>query len=127
MRQFLILVVLVSISSLQADEFENIIINEFIASNTYTNLTPDTRDFEDWIEIYNSGEFPVHIGGLYLTDDIDTPFKWRIPEWIVIEPNSFIVFWADELNFETHTNFKLDAQGEEIAGPGQLPLRRFGA
>jgi hypothetical protein len=115
MRHILILILLVSMSSLQADEFENIVINEFMASNTRTNLAPETRDFEDWIELYNYGDYPVHIGGCYLTDDIDKPFKWSIPEWIVIEPNQFVVFWADEQNFEMHTNFKLDAQGEEIA------------
>jgi hypothetical protein len=115
MRYFVAFIVILSTCVLQADEFENIVINEFVASNTHSNLTPDTRDFEDWIEIYNHGDYPVHIGGLYLTDDLDMPFKWRIPEWIMIEPNSFVVFWADDNSFEMHTNFKLDAQGEEIA------------
>jgi hypothetical protein len=115
MRYILVFIILSGISSLQADEFENIVINEFAASNTHSNLTPDTKDFEDWIELYNHGDYPIHIGGLYLTDDIDTPFKWRIPDWIVIEPNAFVVFWADDNNFEMHTNFKLDNQGEQIA------------
>lgn len=115
MRYFVAFIVILSTCVLQADEFENIVINEFVASNTHSNLAPDTKDFEDWIEIYNHGDYPVHIGGLYLTDDIDTPLKWRIPDWIMVEPNSFAVFWADDKNFEMHTNFKLDAQGEEIA------------
>ena len=115
MRYIVLFIILWGVPGLQADEFENIVINEFVASNTHSNLTPDTKDFEDWIELYNHGDYPVHIGGLYLTDDIDTPFKWRIPDWIVIEPYAFVVFWADDENFEMHTNFKLDAQSEEIA------------
>jgi hypothetical protein len=114
MRQIWVFIVLASISCLQAEEFDNIVINEFVASNIHSDLAPDTKNFEDWIELYNPEEHPVNLGGLYLTDDLDTPFKWRIPDWIVIEPKAFIVFWADGKDFEMHTNFKLNDQGEEL-------------
>ena len=79
MRHIVLLIILTSASFLQADEFDNIIINEFIALNVHVDLALDNKDFEDWIELYNIGENSVHLGDLYLIDDLDMPLKWKIP------------------------------------------------
>lgn len=98
---------------------QNILINEFLASNVTTN--PDNYNFEDysdWIELYNAENFVVDLMGYYLTDDLENPTKWMIPADIRIGSKEFILIWADgnDMKFENscHTNFKLSKWGEEI-------------
>lgn len=88
-------------------------INEFMASNTSTIKDPDYGNDADWIEIYNAGDKEVDLNGFFLTDNLDEPGKWTI-QHIKIAAKSFAVFWADDYNSGTHTNFKLAAEGEEI-------------
>lgn len=92
-------------------------INEFMADNQSTIEDPDQRGaFEDWIEVYNPGETAVEMGGMYLTDDLRNPTKWRIPAGVTIPPRGFLLFWADNdpRQGPRHTNFRLAAEGEEI-------------
>ncbi len=94
-----------------------IVINEFMAANDNTLEDPaEPNEFPDWLELYNGGQLPVDIGGMYLTDDLGEPAKWRIPDGLVIPPGGYIVFYADDDDEQgdTHTNFKLSASGEEV-------------
>ena len=96
-----------------------IYINEFLASNNAVNAD-EYNDYDDWIEIYNSTDKPVNIGGLYITDNLEDPFKYQIPSYnsekTTIPAGEFILLWADgEVNQGIlHLNFKLDQAGEEI-------------
>ncbi len=96
-----------------------LLINEFMASNNTAHQDPN-GDFDDWIEIYNAGNAAIDIGGMFLTDDLSEPNKWQIPNDVplttTIEPNGFLVFWADNETNEglLHTNFKLEKDGEQI-------------
>lgn len=93
-------------------------INEFLSSNTRTNLEPESYNFVEWIELYNAGDAPVDLGGLYLSDDLYQPAKWRITAKTaagnVIGPKSYRLIWTDGTNQKGHANFKLDREGEEI-------------
>ena len=96
-----------------------LVINEFMASNN--NYTQDPQgQFDDWIEIYNNGTEAVDISGMYLTDNLSTPTKWQIPNdqpsLVIIPPGGHLLIWADGDPSDTglHSNFKLDADGEEI-------------
>jgi hypothetical protein len=101
-------------------DFSQIYINEFMASNTQT-LADNANEYDDWIEIYNKGDFPVNLGGLYMTDDLSTPTKWQIssdyPDSTTVQPGHFLILWADgEQNQGVlHAGFKLSAAGEQIA------------
>ncbi|GIV33050.1 MAG: hypothetical protein KatS3mg031_0585 [Chitinophagales bacterium] len=94
-------------------------INEFLASNTNT-LTDEFGQFDDWIEIYNSNNNPVNIGGMYITDNLANPTLWRIPDThpaqTTIPPKGFLILWADKDTFQgpLHVNIKLSASGEQI-------------
>ena len=95
-----------------------IFINEFLASNSSTNLDPDFSYFVDWIEIYNAGNESVNLNGFYITDDLCEPTKWQIPVDIIIPTKSYIIIYADEKDtvlIGLHTNFKLKCSGEQIA------------
>jgi hypothetical protein len=101
-------------------DFSNIYINELMASNTKT-LVDNAGDYDDWIEIYNKGDFPVDLAGLYMTDDFSTPDLWVVPsgypDSTMIQPGHFLLIWADaEVNQGVlHAGFKLNAAGEQVA------------
>ncbi len=96
-------------------ELPSLYINEFMASNE-TIITDENGEYDDWIEIYNAGEEAVWLGDKFLTDNMEKPDKWAMPE-INIEPGEFLLFWADDQAEQGpyHTNFKLSKDGEDIA------------
>ena len=100
------------------DGENQLLINEILVSNTATNLDPDYSAFSDWIEIYNAADQAIDLSGFYLTDDLNDPTKWQIPSDTIIEPEGFLLFWADgqdDTEEGYHTNFQLSASGEDIA------------
>ena len=60
-------------------------------------------------------------------DNFSVPTKFTIPQNTIIQPNSYLIIWADE-NPSTasylHSNFKLAAGGEQLmlSGPGGVVL-----
>ena len=89
-----------------------LVINEFMASND-SIIADGFGDYDDWIEIYNYGTDPVMMDGMHLADSANT---YIIPSGITIDPNTYLIFWADDETGEgpLHTNFKLGASGDEI-------------
>ena len=106
-------------NSVEAAEV-TLIINEFMASNN-TSMQDPQGQYDDWIEIYNYGANAINIGGMYLTDNPDSPTKWQVPgnspAATTIAAGDFLLIWADDDTTDTglHANFKLDADGEQIA------------
>jgi hypothetical protein len=90
-------------------------INEFLASNDSINRD-ETGAYEDWVELYNAGDAPLDVGGMYLTDDLGQPTKWRFPGGTTIPAGGFLLVWTDddEQDGPLHTGFKLSKAGEEI-------------
>ena len=54
-------------------------INEVVAANVPGGLADEDGDFEDWVELLNTGTASVNLGGWSLTDDAGTPAKWILP------------------------------------------------
>jgi CotH kinase protein/Chitobiase/beta-hexosaminidase C-terminal domain/Lamin Tail Domain len=109
-----------SCTPLVLDETENasvnyIYINELMASNLSAGIDLYYGNFSDWIEIYNSSNEIIDLTGHFLTDNLNRPQKWPIPEGTIVEPGKYYIFWADGENIYNHTNFKLSREGEEIA------------
>lgn len=71
-----------------------IFINEFMASNAST-VIDENGDYDDWIELFNTADSVVNLGGMYLTDDISVRTKWKIPD-TTIAAGGFLLFWADK-------------------------------
>lgn len=96
-----------------------LVINEFMASNN-TAFTDENGEYDDWIEIYNSNDFPVDVGGLYITDDLAEPTQWQIPatapDTTTIPAGGFLVLWADKESEQgvLHLELKLSSDGEQI-------------
>lgn len=115
-----VLVVLLIAAHLGAQEGSSLAINEIVASNTAAGEDPQGQ-YDDWVEIYNHGDAPVDLAGMYLTDDSDEPTKWQVPAdrpgLTTVTPHGYVVIWADGDTDDEglHASFKLDADGEDIA------------
>jgi hypothetical protein len=94
---------------------QTLVINEFMAQNGRT-LADDSKEYDDWIELYNPTAGPINVGGLYLTDDLENPTLWQIPAATTIGPGGYLLIWADQATAGTalHANFKLDSAGGAI-------------
>jgi hypothetical protein len=95
---------------------QHIVINEFMADNESTIHDMD-GDYNDWIEIYNNGDFPVNLLNFSLSDDAKNPRRWLFPD-ITIEARGFLLLFASGKDFynqhEIHTNFRISAEGETL-------------
>ena len=106
-----------------ANEFYNInsnlssgdlVINEVMSNNVSIAADP-SANFEDWVELYNTTDFPISTNNLYLSDNLTNLLKWDLPNH-VIPAHGYYVIWADEdgNQGEEHANFKLSNAGEII-------------
>jgi hypothetical protein len=88
-----------------------VVINELLA-----NATGGTGD---WIELYNTTDQTVNLGGWYLSDDADDPAKYEIAGGTTIVPHGYVVLDEDQHFGNTsdpgcHTAFALSQNGEAI-------------
>jgi len=92
-----------------------LVINEVMASNRSSVRDPQGQ-YDDWIELHNAGAEPINVGGMYLTDKPNDPGKWRFSSATTIQAGGYLLIWADDDvgDFGLHTNFKLNADGEEV-------------
>jgi len=117
---FLYLLISASLTGSVSAAETSLVINEFMASNNSCLQDPQGQ-YDDWIEIYNYGIDAIDIGGMYLTDNPSSPTKWQIqgsnPTVTTIPAGGYLLIWAnnDTTDSGLHTNFKLDADGEQIA------------
>jgi hypothetical protein len=92
-----------------------VVINEIMASN-FSTVTDNFGEYEDWIELYNKNTQPIDISGFYLTDNPINLNKWELPAGTIIQPNDYLIVWADEDSAQGpyHANFKLSGIGEML-------------
>ena len=92
----------------------DIIINELMASNVDVVADAD-GSYEDWIELLNTTENELFLGGLYLSDDATNLSKWALPNQ-GLPAGSYIIIWADSQQDQgaSHANFKLSSAGESL-------------
>lgn len=98
-----------------------LVINEFVASNNSASGYHDPNgEYDDWIEIYNFGDIPINLAGMYMSDNLSNPAKWQIPSGYASQTTvpayGFAIIWADDQAAQgpLHATFKLSADGEDI-------------
>jgi hypothetical protein len=97
---------------------QSVSINEVLASNVSLDYD-DFFQYEDWVELYNSGGI-LDLAGYHLSDDPDSLDKWTFPlnepGLTTILPGGHIRIWCDkdEQQGADHSNFKLSGEGETI-------------
>ena len=70
-----------------------LVINELMASNVGTAMSPATN-FDSWIELYNPSDQPVDLTGMFLSDEPGNPTRWCMPSNIGSVPaKGFKVIW----------------------------------
>ena len=91
-------------------------LNEVMAKNSTTIIDPADGQAEPWFEIVNTGLNPVDIGGLFLTNNLGSPTKYRIPDTTLLPALGSLLFWADgEPNQGPgHVNFWLPGSGGQV-------------
>ncbi len=89
-----------------------LMINEFMALN-FNDRKDEFGENNDWVEVYNGGQKKIEMAGLFFTDDLADPKKWKIPksnlESTTISPNGHLLFWFDKDPEQgpLHIDFKL--------------------
>ena len=109
---FSIIAVLTLVSVIPASS--QITINEVLASNGSINTDPDYGANADWIELYNAGQADVDLDGWSITDNLDKPKKYILPNGISIKAGGYLLIWCDDHGTGLHAGFKLSADGEEV-------------
>ena len=73
---------------------------------------------DDWFEIFNPQAAPVHLGGLFITDDPSVSGRTNglIPDLTFLAPSGFVLLQADGETDKgpEHVAFSLDAFGETL-------------
>lgn len=88
-----------------------VVINEIFAHSH--------MDAPDWIELHNTTDGPIDIGGWFLSDDEKDLKKYEIAEPTVIEPGGYVVLFenehfGNEFDPGAHSPFALSANGETV-------------
>lgn len=101
-------IIVISLLFLFHSGYTQVIISEFQSSNSST-ISDEWGDYDDWIELHNSGSNSVNIGGMVLKNNAHI---WGIPEGdtgTLLSPDSYFLIWADheESEGKFHANFRL--------------------
>lgn len=93
-----------------------VVINELVASHdsaSASNIGNNNAQLSSWFELYNPGNSPIQVEGMYLSDDPNVPRKYRIPGRLLIPARGYMVFYANATSELSpwHTNFRLDREG----------------
>lgn len=97
----------------------DIYINEVVSDNA-NSIADNEDEYDDWIEIYNSGNTPINLADYYISDNNSDLQKWKIPDTnetlTTVPAKGYLILWADDdtEQGENHLNFKLSNGGEQI-------------
>jgi hypothetical protein len=97
-----------------------LVINEFMAANSGFFRDPQGQS-DDWVEIYNAGSQMIDMAGMYLTDDLAVPRKWKVPtnvpQLTKVVAKGYLIIWLDGDTADSglHASFALDSMGDQIA------------
>ncbi len=92
------------------------VINEFLADNQ-NGLVDSDLTTQDWIEIYNPNPYAMDLQGYRLKNNLS---QWDFPAGSAITANGYRVVFASSKDRTNpaqamHTNFNLDAAGENLS------------
>jgi hypothetical protein len=93
----------------------NLIVNEIMANNKSTILSPSGK-FSDWIELYNPSANDIDLTFVSISDNFKTPKKWSFASGAKIKSKGYLIVWADggDLGAGYHASFKFTDAGEEF-------------
>ena len=95
-----------------------IMISEVMASNDSVATYPNAG-YNDWVEIFNSGDAAVDLSGWGLSDNPEKPLKWQFPDGTTIRPGEYRVILCDKepeksTDTELHASFTISRKSGEV-------------
>lgn len=110
-----LLFTLISIAWISFQAPAQVVINEYSCSNVST-IQDAYNEYEDWIELYNSGSTAVNLTGYFLSDKSTNLDKWEIPSG-TINPNGYMMVFCSGRNAinggQLHPDFRLTQTSNE--------------
>lgn len=82
-------------SSLSVNVQAQVFINEIVASNIQ-GLQDEDGDYPDWIELFNASDSTVNLSGYGISDDIEDPFKYLLPDFELVSGQYYVLFASDK-------------------------------
>jgi len=91
-----------------------VVINEVLTSNSIQE--DEYGESNDWIELFNTSNSVIDLGGSHLSDTLADPLRWTFREGTLLAPGEYLIVWADddEEQWFHHTNFNLNSTGETL-------------
>ena len=99
--------------------FPPVWINEVLPANG-SGPKDNAGEREPYVEIFNAGDSPLDLGGLFLTDSITNRLRWSFPLGSVVPPGGFLTVWCDGEEGESvpgspHASFRLGATNGTVS------------
>lgn len=95
----------------RASFVQTLVISEVVSSNS--KLLPLEDEYNDLIELTNTGDAPVALDGYYLSDKKKSPFMWQLPA-VELQPGGCYVVQASGSTGGKTAPFKISATGETL-------------
>jgi hypothetical protein len=99
--------------------FPSVWINEVLPVNM-AGPRDNAGDREPYVEVFNTGDSPLDLGGLFLTDTWTNRLKWSFPLGSMVPPKGFLTVWCDGQQSQSasgvpHASFRLSPTNGFIA------------
>ncbi len=97
-------------------DYQGLVISEVMSANS--SAVPDENgEFNDWMEVWNKSDHPIHMKGVGLSDRNDRVL-FLFPDFALKADGRLVVFASNtnkiDINGTLHANFKLSAAGETV-------------
>ena len=109
----LIIVLIIIFTLISMSVAQTLIVSEIVSSNT-NSLLDAYGNSPDWIELYNAGDETLDLTSYWLSDDFDDPDRWIFTTTTIGSHDYLIIFASGTEIDAVHTNFSLNAGGEEL-------------
>lgn len=114
----------------ETDAHGALVINEAVLYNL--DYYEQHHEYYDWVELKNCSDEPVNLADYYLTDSLNDPCQFPLPEKTLQPGELCIVFCSGDVSLSTshctHAPFAISAEGEALylfSSDGSLSDRMF--
>ena len=114
----------------ETDAHGALVINEAVLYNL--DYYEQHHEYYDWVELKNCSDEPVNLADYYLTDSLNDPCQFPLPEETLQPGELYIVFCSGDASLSTshctHAPFAISAEGEALylfSSDGSLSDRMF--
>jgi len=74
-------------------DYDPLVINEILVINDTTAMDQD-GEYDAWIELFNNGDIPLPLEGVFLSNVAENLALWTFPE-VTIDANGYLIIWID--------------------------------